>query len=119
MNGRDGHVDEAANEEQEHLLPHHVEMTDMADLNSDRKLVDGQPNMGKRYHDQNEELSRGGPSGQSEQDGILAPTIERPVEYKVYKRRWFGLMQLVLLNIVVSWDVSIPARRKAASPDHD
>ncbi len=27
------------------------------------------------------------------------------VVYKVYKRRWFGLVQLVLLNIVVSWDV--------------
>lgn len=26
--------------------------------------------------------------------------------YKVYKRRWFGLIQLTLLNIVVSWDVS-------------
>ena len=25
--------------------------------------------------------------------------------YKTYKRRWFGLVQLVLLNIVVSWDV--------------
>ena len=31
----------------------------------------------------------------------------RPV-YKVYKRRWFGLIQLVLLNIVVSWDVGHP-----------
>jgi hypothetical protein len=27
--------------------------------------------------------------------------------FKVYKRRWFGLAQLVLLNVVVSWDVSI------------
>lgn len=27
--------------------------------------------------------------------------------FKVYKRRWFGLVQLVLLNIIVSWDVSI------------
>lgn len=27
--------------------------------------------------------------------------------YKVYKRRWFGLVQLTLLNIVVSWDVSV------------
>jgi len=27
-------------------------------------------------------------------------------EYKVYKRRWFGLVQLTLLNIIVSWDVS-------------
>ncbi|CZT40813.1 related to permease of the major facilitator superfamily [Rhynchosporium secalis] len=24
--------------------------------------------------------------------------------FKVYKRRWFGLVQLVLLNIIVSWD---------------
>ena len=27
-----------------------------------------------------------------------------PVVYKVYKRRFFGLAQLVLLNIVISWD---------------
>ena len=27
------------------------------------------------------------------------------VEYKVYKRRWFGLGQLILLNIVESWGV--------------
>ncbi|KAI0878708.1 major facilitator superfamily domain-containing protein [Hypoxylon argillaceum] len=26
------------------------------------------------------------------------------VVYKVYKRRWFGLVQLTLLNIIVSWD---------------
>lgn len=25
--------------------------------------------------------------------------------YRVYKRRWFGLVQLILLNIIVSWDV--------------
>lgn len=29
--------------------------------------------------------------------------------YRVYKRRWVGLAQLVLLNIVVSWDVSLDA----------
>lgn len=34
-------------------------------------------------------------------DGHVDATV-----YKVYKRRWFGLVQLVLLNIVVSWDVS-------------
>lgn len=28
--------------------------------------------------------------------------------YKVYKRRFWGLTQLVLLNIVVSWDVCVP-----------
>ncbi|KAL8936889.1 MAG: hypothetical protein Q9216_004691, partial [Gyalolechia sp. 2 TL-2023] len=30
---------------------------------------------------------------------------QTPPVYRVYKRRWFGLMQLVLMNIVVSWDV--------------
>lgn len=28
------------------------------------------------------------------------------VVYRVYKRRWFGLGVLMLLNIVVSWGVS-------------
>lgn len=32
------------------------------------------------------------------------------IVYKTYKRRWFGLLQLILLNIVVSWDVSLFAR---------
>lgn len=27
-------------------------------------------------------------------------------DFKVYKRRWFGVVQLVLLNTIVSWDVS-------------
>lgn len=31
------------------------------------------------------------------------------VEYRLYKRRWFGLVQLVLLNIMGSWGVSIQA----------
>ena len=31
-------------------------------------------------------------------------TTESSVVYKVYKRRFFGLAQLVLLNIIVSWD---------------
>ncbi|KAG9240867.1 major facilitator superfamily domain-containing protein [Calycina marina] len=35
-------------------------------------------------------------------DGVSAENIGR--KYKTYKRRWFGLFQLVLLNIVVSWD---------------
>ncbi|KAI9761497.1 MAG: ubiquinol--cytochrome-c reductase subunit 6 [Chaenotheca gracillima] len=31
-------------------------------------------------------------------------TSEPMVVYRVYKRRWFGLIQLVLLNVIVSWD---------------
>ena len=34
------------------------------------------------------------------------PIVDAPQSYRVYKTRWFGLGQLVLLNIVVSWDVS-------------
>ncbi|KAH8599619.1 major facilitator superfamily domain-containing protein [Bisporella sp. PMI_857] len=37
-------------------------------------------------------------------DGFGTRTWVSVKEYKVYKRRWFGLIQLVLLNIVVSWD---------------
>lgn len=33
-------------------------------------------------------------------------TVTAPTEYRVYKRRWLGLVQLTLMNIVVSWDVS-------------
>lgn len=39
---------------------------------------------------------------QEDGDGV----VEGTREYRVYKRRWFGLVQLTLMNIVVSWDVS-------------
>jgi hypothetical protein len=31
--------------------------------------------------------------------------VDPTTHYKVYKRRFFGLAVLVLLNIIVSWDV--------------
>jgi hypothetical protein len=36
------------------------------------------------------------------------PDIENgtSTEYRTYKRRWFGLIQLTLMNIMVSWGVS-------------
>lgn len=37
------------------------------------------------------------------------------VGYKVYKRRWFGLVSLTFLNIIVSWDVSVPGLSFSAS----
>ena len=33
----------------------------------------------------------------------VPPPQAGAVEYKVYKRRWFGLIELILLNIMVSW----------------
>jgi hypothetical protein len=51
-------------------------------------------------------------AGNNGADGEDAP---RGRVYKVYKRRWFGLVQLVLLNIIVSWDVSSPYKVQPAS----
>lgn len=101
MSGSGHRPVEPANEEQERLLSHDVEMTDMADPNPDQSTDKGQ----SRYRD--EESSRPVPPRPQELDRIAVPAEERQIEYKVYKRRWFGLMQLVLLNIVVSWDVSL------------
>jgi hypothetical protein len=40
-------------------------------------------------------------------DDVVAPTASADsVQYRTYKRRWFGLVQLALMNIVVSWGVS-------------
>ncbi len=47
-----------------------------------------------------------GAGAEADRDGAAAEAAAVGVEYKVYKRRWFGLVQLTLLNIVVSWDVS-------------
>ena len=49
-----------------------------------------------------EEARAGGMFGRKRKSNI--PTYSH-ANFKVYKRRWFGLGQLVLLNIVVSWDV--------------
>lgn len=38
-----------------------------------------------------------------------ATSSAAPTQYRTYKRRWFGLVQLVLMNIVVSWCVSSPS----------
>lgn len=43
---------------------------------------------------------------QTETTAPLHETSASTPLYRTYKRRWFGLVQLVLLNIVVSWDVS-------------
>lgn len=42
-------------------------------------------------------------TGTAQQAAFLEPVAQ--IEYRVYKRRWFGLVQLILLNIIVSWDV--------------
>lgn len=43
----------------------------------------------------------------SSRNGDQPPAASPATEYRTYKRRWFGLVQLTLMNIVVSWDVSL------------
>ncbi|KAJ4012954.1 hypothetical protein NW752_006224 [Fusarium irregulare] len=40
--------------------------------------------------------------GEGERDGSIRQGAS--TEYRTYKRRWFGLIQLTLMNIIVSWD---------------
>jgi len=46
-------------------------------------------------------------AGAAAADAGEGGTMPGTTEYRVYKRRWFGLVQLTLLNIIVSWDVSL------------
>lgn len=43
-----------------------------------------------------------GPAG----DGSDGGSIEEGEVYRLYKRRWFGLVAIIFLNIIASWDVS-------------
>ena len=54
----------------------------------------------------NTELSARNSEGPGDEARADATHETSTTEYRVYKRRFFGLFQLVLLNIIVSWDVS-------------
>ncbi|KAF2025857.1 MFS general substrate transporter [Setomelanomma holmii] len=72
--------------------------------------------------------SSSGAGGVYEEEGQETTTRRRPwtrkrksyshAHFKVYKRRWFGLAQLVLLNVVVSWDWLTFAPVSATSADY-
>ena len=46
----------------------------------------------------------------------LEGTLSSGGEFKTYKRKYFGLVQLVLLNIIVSWDVSATFSPRCFNP---
>ena len=82
--------------------------TEMADM--DRRADDATKDQSRvetaAYTDEVQHAESSGQSSRAVVVDDASTSGEQPVEYKVYKIRWFGLMQLVLLNIVVSWDVS-------------
>jgi hypothetical protein len=78
------------------------EMEDLTELNSGDELLGQNPRHGGGAQVRTTDGAadeRPGSGSASGPDGAR--------EFKVYKRRWFGLVQLVLLNIIVSWDVSV------------
>ncbi|KAM0163266.1 hypothetical protein ACHAQE_003380 [Botrytis cinerea] len=79
-----------------------IDDLDLSELNSGDDLLPDEEEGGVR---------RGGTGVDGAADeGLRRRSSERNVagsnagNFRVYKRRWFGLVQLVLLNIVVSWD---------------
>lgn len=96
--------------EAEGLLPNNQDLMEMADLSTKATAEDknSKGSSHARYID-SEDHADAATSRQVTNDGDEVTLGERaqPAEYRVYKIRWFGLTQLILLNIVVSWDVSI------------
>ena len=90
--------------EVEHLLHKDEDWMEMAGLRHDRVEYEGQHSDLERVYSDGE---LGATRTRSIPDGDeLALTNRQHVVYRVYKIRWFGLTQLILLNIIVSWDVS-------------
>ena len=90
--------------EVEHLLHKDEDWMEMAGLQHNRAEYEGQhSNLERVYSDGELEATR----TRSMPDGDESALANgQHVVYRVYKIRWFGLTQLILLNIIVSWDVS-------------
>lgn len=61
---------------------------------------DNAPGAGQQHQQPYSDAVAGGDDNGSVMEGTAT-------EYRTYKRRWFGLAQLTLLNVIVSWDVSV------------
>ncbi|KAI5467758.1 major facilitator superfamily domain-containing protein [Mariannaea sp. PMI_226] len=75
--------------------------------------TDGNPSSGSRFWPKKKLGSRDYSlqdrnieAGSGDNDGEGGGSVDegQSTEYRTYKRRWFGLAQLTLMNIIVSWD---------------
>jgi MFS transporter, FLVCR family, MFS-domain-containing protein 7 len=73
------------------------QMDVLSEVRSDDELLGDEGGDGQRVPGRDNSAGTG-LDGTAEENDVVV--------YKVYKRRWFGLVQLALLNIIVSWDVS-------------
>ena len=63
--------------------------------------------LGSRDFTLQEHRETGEGEGEGEGEGNGSIHQGASTEYRTYKRRWFGLAQLTLMNIIVSWDVRL------------
>lgn len=87
------------------------EVENLHDLRSDDGLLEDDEE--HSHATQNDNWNGGVHTLQTTNDSAEEPAMNGDGEYKVYKRRWFGLVQLVLLNIIVSWDVGVHSLAQA------
>ncbi|KAL8921540.1 MAG: hypothetical protein Q9208_005694 [Pyrenodesmia sp. 3 TL-2023] len=87
----------ASRDEQERLLTSEIGWEEMADRSAIQKDTASPDDVVSPATAVGQELDVDGAPRYNEEG-------QTPPVYRVYKRRWFGLMQLVLMNIIVSWD---------------
>ena len=98
--------------EAEHLLS--VDSMEMGDMSPQQTRENKIPShVEETYTDEQSNGEASGLRFSAAGEEEVAPINGAHTEYRVYKVRWFGLSQLILLNIVVSWDVSISHLRCA------
>lgn len=100
---RDHHQAEQAQGEAIHLLTPNDEWTELSNMGGTSIPAKGNANVTIDHSITDDPDQQ--PSSQNAVVEDEAAPVTESVVYKVYTIRWFGLMQLVLLNIVVSWDV--------------
>lgn len=83
------------------LSYHDSDSIEMGDTNSAKTPVETQEDVSISNTNEGS-ASRGAAFADAQEDEAQPPV--GPL--RLYKRRFFGLFQLVLLNIIVSWDVS-------------
>lgn len=102
------HFDERRRPSTEHLLPDRGASVEMQPVSTSQHDAEAKAGIDTYAQGAVAEISdayrEDGDSGTraDSQDG--AQTDDVGTAYRVYKRRFFGLAQLVLLNIIVSWD---------------
>jgi len=102
------HIDERRRPSTEHLLSGSVEMQP---ISPPQHIPGGKSDADNDHQAHGTVTEISGPVAQNAQRGLgtsghadADEQHDASTGYRVYKRRFFGLAQLVLLNIIVSWD---------------